>query len=67
MPCAVANDCWSLMREFMAGFLGNNVTETTTNHFKSKMDAIYTPQDTVLQYLEHFNNFRKTVGQVAQR
>ena len=33
---------------------------------KNKMDAIYTPSDTIKQYLEHFNNFRKTASAVPQ-
>ena len=65
-PCLVPAECWGLMREFMQGFLGT-VSDTPNNHFKSKMDGVYMPTDTVQQYLEYFTNFRKSVSQVAPR
>lgn len=46
------------MREFVKSFAGS-IAEMPTNYFKSKMDTEYGPQDTILQYLEHFNNLRK--------
>ena len=55
----VATDCWDLIKEFVKGFAGS-ITDNPTNHLSSKMDGVYGPADTVLQYLEHFNNFRKT-------
>lgn len=58
-PCAVLNECWNLMRELMQSFLGN-IAESPPAILKIKMDGIYTPDDTINQYLEHFNNFRKT-------
>ncbi|XP_060597390.1 mediator of RNA polymerase II transcription subunit 20-like [Ruditapes philippinarum] len=57
-PCSVPNECWNLMRELMQSFLGN-VAETLPVLVKNKMDTFYTAGDTINQYLEHFNNFRK--------
>lgn len=60
-PCVVVADCWSLLIEFMQGFLGNQ-TPGMPNVLANKKDAPYTPMDTVAQYLEHFNHFRKSQG-----
>ena len=60
-PCVVVADCWSLLIEFMQGFLGNQ-TLAQPNVLANKKDAPYTPMDTVTQYLEHFNHFRKSQG-----
>ncbi|XP_013395333.1 mediator of RNA polymerase II transcription subunit 20-like [Lingula anatina] len=57
-PCMVPGDCWDLMKEFMQGFMGNCV-ENPSNYLKTKMDIMYTPADTIQQYLEHFKTFRK--------
>ena len=62
LPCVVASDCWNLMKEMAQSIVGN-VADTPPVYFKSKTDPIYTPSDTVNQYLEHFNNFRKTAVQ----
>lgn len=61
-PCVVANECWGLLKEFMHGFLGN-ICDTPPNHLKTKMDSVYKPADTIMQYLEHFNNLRKAAAQ----
>lgn len=47
----------------MAQSIVGNIADTPPVYFKSKTDPIYTPSDTVNQYLEHFNNFRKTAVQ----
>lgn len=60
-PCLTPSECWNLMKEFTQGFLGA-VPDTPNAHLKAKMDTLYTPTDTVMQYLEFFNNFRKTVA-----
>ena len=46
------------MKELMQSFMGN-VVETPPTQVKNKIDDIYTAADTINQYLEHFNNFRK--------
>ena len=51
----------------MQSLLGN-VAENPPMQVKNKMDTVYAPSDTVNQYLEHFNNFRKaSVGNQPQR
>ena len=53
------------MKEFMQGFLGNAV-DGPPPHLKNKMNEMFGPADVVLQYLEHFNAFRKAAGQVPR-
>jgi mediator of RNA polymerase II transcription subunit 20 len=69
-PCLVPALCWDLIREFMQGFLGqhapttipayftNSIPMSPVQHFQRYNDT-YQPIDTVQQYLEHFNNYRK--------
>ncbi|KAJ8302039.1 hypothetical protein KUTeg_021026 [Tegillarca granosa] len=64
-PCVVPNDCWNLMKEMLQSIVGN-VAENPPPYIKNKLDTLYTPADTINQYLEHFNNFRKSVT-VAQQ
>ena len=69
LPCVVAAECWTLMKEFLVGFLGAAVStslDVPTQHFRSNLDNVQSPSDAILQYLEHFNNFRK-VASVAPR
>ncbi|CAO1301044.1 unnamed protein product [Diamesa serratosioi] len=71
-PCLVPGLCWELIREFLQGFLGSNVSTAPPPYFTTPIPAnipghpVYTrlndtfqPIDTVQQYLEHFNNYRK--------
>lgn len=60
-PCLVPNNCWDLIKEFAQGFLGGTVTQPQ-QYLQGKMNEIYTPVDTIQQYHEHFNNFRKVTG-----
>ncbi len=62
LPCQVVQSCWSLMVEFMQGFLGSKVTHQVTPYLKSKFNDKYTPVDTIHQYLEQFNILRKSSG-----
>jgi len=65
LPCLVVQSCWSLIIEFMQGFLGSVVPNQIPTYLKLKTDqstgssSVYTPSDTTHQYLEHFANFRK--------
>ncbi len=61
-PSIVPQDCWPLLKEFMQGFMGP-VVDTPPPHLKNKMDIPFAPADVVLQYLEHFNTFRKAAAQ----
>lgn len=67
LPCVVVQSCWGLLCEFMQGFLGSVVTNQVPAFLKKKAaNEIYTPVDTVQQYLEHFNNFKKNPAQQQQ-
>lgn len=73
-PCIVFGNCWELMRELMQGLLGISIPATIPpffqqqtvvgGHQSSKQNDSYQAIDTINQYLEHFNNYRKqtTVG-----
>lgn len=61
LPCIVPSECWTLMREFIAGLLGDVNLDTPNLHFRNSLDLIQGPTDTVLQYLEHFINIQKVV------
>jgi mediator of RNA polymerase II transcription subunit 20 len=70
LPCVVAAECWPLMKEFIVGLLGpviNASLDVPSQHFRNTFDAIQSPSDVVLQYLEHFNNFRKVASQQSPR
>ncbi|XP_050412133.1 mediator of RNA polymerase II transcription subunit 20 isoform X2 [Patella vulgata] len=68
-PCVVAGDCMNLMKEMSQSLLGSAVAEQQSSFLKTKTDMIYTPADTMSQYLEHFNNFKKatSVNQAMNR
>ncbi|XP_063811153.1 mediator of RNA polymerase II transcription subunit 20 isoform X1 [Pseudophryne corroboree] len=57
-PCAVPGDCWNLMMEFMQSFMGTHAPSVPPV-FSSKHDALYTPADTMVQYMELLNKIRK--------
>ena len=57
-PCVIANDCWNLLMEFMQSFMGNH-TPGIPSVFGTKHDSIYSPADTMVQYMELFNKIRK--------
>ncbi|XP_054253801.1 mediator of RNA polymerase II transcription subunit 20 isoform X1 [Indicator indicator] len=57
-PCVIANDCWNLLMEFMQSFMGNH-TPGIPSVFSTKHDSMYSPADTMVQYMELFNKIRK--------
>ncbi|XP_048353435.1 mediator of RNA polymerase II transcription subunit 20 isoform X2 [Sphaerodactylus townsendi] len=57
-PCVVANDCWNLLMEFMQSFMGSHAPGIPSV-FSNKHDSIYSPADTMIQYMELFNKIRK--------
>ncbi|XP_002742364.1 mediator of RNA polymerase II transcription subunit 20-like [Saccoglossus kowalevskii] len=66
-PCVVVLDCWNLLTEFMQGFMASH-TPSLPSYLANRQDANYTPMDTIMQYLDHFNTFtgRKVVQQPAR-
>ncbi|KAK8720646.1 hypothetical protein OTU49_013187 [Cherax quadricarinatus] len=63
LPCVSPALCWSLIREFMQSFMGSCVKPTPPNYLQAHYQDIHTPQDTVQQYVEKFNEIRE--GQQA--
>lgn len=61
-PCVVPVLCWELMKEFLQGFLGSSVPSNPPTYLQNKMNDVYSPIDTIHQYLEHFTIFRKAPG-----
>ncbi|NWU84214.1 MED20 polymerase, partial [Onychorhynchus coronatus] len=57
-PCVIANDCWNLLMEFMQSFMGSHVPGIPSV-FGAKHDSVYSPGDTMVQYMELFNKIRK--------
>lgn len=62
LPCQVVASCWGLITEFMQGFLGSVVTNQIPPYLQSRYKSIYVPDDTIHQYLEYFNIYRKGGG-----
>ncbi|XP_042241180.1 mediator of RNA polymerase II transcription subunit 20-like [Homarus americanus] len=58
LPCVTPALCWSLVREFMQSFMGSCVKPTLPSYLQTRLHDIHTPQDTVQQYVEKFNEFR---------
>lgn len=56
-PCSVPAYCWELLREFMGYFM--LPPRDPHQYLQGKMNDLYVPLDTIHQYNEHFNAFRK--------
>ena len=54
------HDAYGVIIEFMGSLFGwTSYNEMLTNLVRKKAShAVYTPEDTIVQYFEHFNNFR---------
>lgn len=61
-PCVVPALCWDLMKEFFQSFLGHSVPITVPSYLQNRMQELYTPIDTIHQYLEQFVICRKLPG-----
>lgn len=62
-PCVIPGACFDLMRELLQGFMGNTV-QSPCQYLQGKMNETYTTVDTVQQYMEHFNLFRRVTSGV---
>lgn len=70
-PCLIPAICWELIKEFLQGFLGSHapcsipayfsqtIPQAVSNQHFQRINEIYQPIDTIQQYLDHFNNYRK--------
>lgn len=61
-PCLVPAMCWDLLKEFLQGFLGLSGPTQPPAYLQNRMQEIYSPIDTIHQYLEQFTMFRKSPG-----
>jgi mediator of RNA polymerase II transcription subunit 20 len=59
LPCLIPGSCWGLIHEFMQGFLGSVISKQMPVYLERKANEIYTPVDTINQYLEQFSYLRK--------
>ena len=59
-PCVVPSQCWDLMKEFMGGFM--KAPRDPHPFLQSRMNDLFSPVDTIQQYNDHFNSFRKQTG-----
>ena len=64
LPCVGVQACWSLLNEFAQGFLGSVVKNNTLPPYlkQKNPNQVYMPADTIHQYLDYFNTFRKTTS-----
>ncbi|XP_046839597.1 mediator of RNA polymerase II transcription subunit 20-like [Xenia sp. Carnegie-2017] len=58
LPCLVASQCWDLLQEFLEGITGIAVTMPALPI--KKPESKFKPCDTILQYLEQFNKWKRT-------
>ena len=58
LPSVQAKNCYSLMKEMLQGLLGRPVEIPT--HLKLRPEDLYSPNDTMQQYLEMFNFLKKS-------
>ncbi|XP_076363612.1 mediator complex subunit 20 isoform X2 [Tachypleus tridentatus] len=58
LPCVIPASCWDLMKEFLQAFLGTTV-QSPPQYLQGRMNEVYTPEDTVQQYMEQFTSFRR--------
>ena len=59
--------CWGLLSEFARGFLGSAAPRDMPAYLQRRENEVYTPVDTVQQYLEHFDAFRKNAALQQQQ
>ncbi|MCL4129992.1 UNVERIFIED_CONTAM: hypothetical protein GTU68_060801 [Idotea baltica] len=59
LPCLVPDQCWTVLKEFMQSFMGSCGPTEAPKYIQNRFHELYRPQDTVLQYLEKFNEFRE--------
>uniref|UniRef100_A0A0B7AU86 Uncharacterized protein n=2 Tax=Arion vulgaris TaxID=1028688 RepID=A0A0B7AU86_9EUPU len=50
-----------MLKELLQSLIGN-IAESPPPALKLRMDEIYTPATTLLQYQDHFSNFRKAAA-----
>lgn len=59
-PCVFAKDCWNILQEIMQMILGDQTPSVLPLSMSARPNDVFTPEHTVQQYIEMFNNIRRT-------
>lgn len=62
LPCLDVQQCWGLIGEFLSSFMDPSFTLPTAPKCSNKTTELFCPSDTILQYIEVFNTYRKSAG-----
>nr|CAB3263732.1 mediator of RNA polymerase II transcription subunit 20-like [Phallusia mammillata] len=60
-PCVYARDCWGMMSEMLQSIIGEQAPPSLPSNLQPKGTERFSPELTMQQYVEMFNNIRKTV------
>ena len=61
-PCNDVPQCWDLMSEFLVSFMDESFTIPSLPKCSNKNTELFCPSDTILQYIEVFNTYRKSMA-----
>ena len=64
-PCEDITQCWGLVSEFLISFMDDSFTLPSPPKCSNKNTELFCPSDTILQYIEVFNTYRKSMGAAA--
>ncbi|XP_031571421.1 mediator of RNA polymerase II transcription subunit 20-like [Actinia tenebrosa] len=59
LPCQDVDQCWSLIIEWAASFLGSSFSAPSIPKTSNKETGLFRPSDIILQYIDLFNSYRK--------
>lgn len=62
LPCLDVQQCWGLISEFLSSFMDPSFTLPAAPKCSNKTTELFCPSDTILQYIEVFNTYRKSAG-----
>lgn len=62
LPCLDVQQCWGLIGEFLSSFMDPSFTLPAAPKCSNKTTELFCPSDTILQYIEVFNTYRKSAG-----
>ena len=62
LPCLDVQQCWGLISEFLLSFMDPSIVLPPPPKCSNKTSELFCPSDTILQYIEVFNTYRKSAG-----
>lgn len=62
LPCLDVQQCWGLISEFLSSFMDPSFMLPPAPKCSNKTNELFCPSDTILQYIEVFNTYRKSAG-----